>query len=130
MKVNIPKSNQDPFFRYKRDEIEIKIINANGGNTELVNIILISGQLNEDTQNLLKFLKKKLNTNIISKNDKYVINKITQKNEIEDIIESYIKSYSLCIKCSNPEFIKEIIKKEEIRTCKACGIKRNYILAV
>ena len=75
MKVNIPKSNQDPFFRYKRDEIEIKIINANGGNTELVNIILISGQLNEDTQNLLKFLKKKLNTNIISKNDKYVINK-------------------------------------------------------
>jgi hypothetical protein len=37
-KVNIPKSNQDPFFRYKREEIKIQILNNNGGVTKLLNI--------------------------------------------------------------------------------------------
>jgi translation initiation factor 2 beta subunit (eIF-2beta)/eIF-5 len=130
MKVNIPKSNLDTFFRYKRDEIEIKIINANGGNTELMNIKLISDQLNENLQNLIKYIKKKLNTNIIIKNDKYLINKIQEKSELENILEEYIIAYCLCNKCSNPEFTKDIVKKEEIRICKACGASRNYILAV
>jgi translation initiation factor 5 len=124
MKVNIPKSNVDTFFRYKRDEIEVKVINTNGGNTELSNIKIISDQLGEDIELIIKYIKKKINTNITKKNDVYIINKILTKNELEDILEEYIKLFILCKSCSNPEFSKTKTKKEEIRTCKACGSTR------
>jgi translation initiation factor 2 beta subunit (eIF-2beta)/eIF-5 len=127
MKVNIPKSNIDTFFRYKRDEIEIKVINTNGGNTELINIITIAEQLGDAIELIIKYIKKKCNTNIIIKNDKYVINKILTKNDLEIIIEEYIKNYILCKSCLNPEFNRIITKKEEKRTCKACGSERIVI---
>jgi translation initiation factor 5 len=126
MKINIPKSNYDTFFRYKRDEIEIKILNINGGNTELTNIKTISNQLCDEIESIIKNIKKKINTNITKKNDIYIINKIITKNELEDIIEEYIKLFILCKTCGNPEFSKINTKKEEIRTCKACGTSRNY----
>lgn len=126
MKVNIPKSTQDTFFRYKRDEIEIKIINTNGGNTELSNIKLIVEQLGDNIDLIIKYIKKKINTNIVTKNDKYIINKIVTKNELEDIIEEYINNYILCKSCLNPEFNRINNKKEEVRTCKACGLTRTY----
>jgi len=126
MKVNIPKSNLDTFFRYKRDEIEIKVLNTNGGNTELSNIKTISEQLGDDIELIIKYIKKKINTNITKKNNIHIINKIITKNELEDIIEEYIKLFILCKGCGNPEFSKTNIKKEEIRTCKACGTSRNY----
>lgn len=126
MKVNIPKSNSDTFFRYKRDEIEIKVLNTNGGNTELSNINIISEQLKEDVELIIRYIKKKINTNINKKNDLHIINKILTKNELEDIIEEYIKIYILCKACLNPEFSKTKTKKEEIRICKACGISRFF----
>ena len=61
MKVNIPKTNLDSFFRYKRDEIEIKVLNSNGGNTELTNIKTISVQLGDDLELIIKYIKKKIN---------------------------------------------------------------------
>lgn len=125
MKVNIPKSNTDTFFRYKRDEIEIKVLNVNGGNTELTNIVTISEQLNEDIELIIRYIKKKINTNITKKNDSYIINKIITKTELENILEEYIKLFILCTSCVNPEFSKIKTKKEEIRTCKACGTTRN-----
>jgi translation initiation factor 2 beta subunit (eIF-2beta)/eIF-5 len=126
MKVNIPKLNQDTFFRYKRDEIEIKVLNTNGGNTELSNIKTISEQLGDDIELIIKYIKKKINTNITKKNNTYIINKIITKNEIEDILEEYIELFILCKSCLNPEFSKTKTKKEEIRICKACGTSRIY----
>ena len=126
MKVNIPKTNLDSFFRYKRDEIEIKVLNTNGGNTELTNIKTISVQLGDDLELIIKYIKKKINTNITKKNDAYIINKIITKKELEEILEEYIKMFILCKACGNPEFSKTKTKKEEIRTCKACGVSREY----
>jgi translation initiation factor 2 beta subunit (eIF-2beta)/eIF-5 len=126
MKVNIPKSNSDTFFRYKRDEIDIKNINTNGGNTELLNIKIICEQLKDDAELIIKYIKKKINTNINKKNDIYIINKIITKKDLEDILEDYIKNKILCKQCGNPEFVRNIIKKEEERTCKACGANRTY----
>ena len=93
MKVNIPKSNLDTFFRYKRDEIEIRVLNVNGGNTELSNITIIADHIKDDVELIIRYIKKKINTNITKKNDSYIINKIITKNEIEDIIEEYIKLF-------------------------------------
>jgi translation initiation factor 2 beta subunit (eIF-2beta)/eIF-5 len=116
VKVNIPKSNDDPTYRYKRDKIEIEIHNNNGGMTKLNNIEIISNQIGCELDEILKFIKKSINVNLIQKNGIF-IRKIETQNNIEEKIEDYIQKEILCKKCKNPEFIKEKNKK----ICKACG---------
>ncbi len=118
-KVNIPKSNNDPCFRYKRDEIKIQILNNNGGCTKLLNIEAIAQTLNTPVKILLTYFKKKLNVTIIEKD--LVIKKVETVNKLEEILEEYIKLNILCPKCMNPEFTQDTNKK----TCKACGNTRN-----
>jgi translation initiation factor 2 beta subunit (eIF-2beta)/eIF-5 len=123
MKVNIPKSNIDPTYRYKRDLIEIQIQNTNGGITKLTNIETICGQLGCTVDSLLKYLKKKTNTSTIEKNGIF-LKKTETSDNLEKFIEEYIKTEILCPKCNNPEFNLEINKKTTIKACKACGNTR------
>jgi len=120
VKVNIPKSINDPTYRYQRDTIKIEIHNNNGGMTKLDNIETISNQLGTELDHVLKFLKKSLNVNLIQKNGVF-IRKIETQNNIEDKIEEYIQKEILCVKCKNPEFTLENTKKDKKKTCKACG---------
>lgn len=123
-KVNIPRSNIDPTYRYKRDKFEIVIQNTNGGITKLLNIDKIAQQLGEDESSILKFLKKKCNTNIIEKNGPF-LRKTETVDNLENIIEEYISKEILCPKCSNPEFSVE--ESNKIKTCKACGYSRTKL---
>jgi translation initiation factor 2 beta subunit (eIF-2beta)/eIF-5 len=118
-KVNIPKSNQDPFFRYKRDEIKIQILNNNGGVTKLLNIESIATKLNCQVKDILSYFKKKLNTTIMEKD--LIIKKVETVTRLEEILEEYIKISVLCPKCVNPEFTED----KKTKTCKACGFSRN-----
>lgn len=117
--INIPKSNTDPFFRYKREEIKIQILNNNGGVTKLMNIESIASTLNAPVKDLLNYFKKKLNAQIIEK--EFVIKKVETISKLEEFLESYIKEKILCTQCANPEFTEQNNKK----TCKACGFSRN-----
>lgn len=117
--VNIPKSNTDPFFRYKREEIKIQILNNNGGVTKLMNIEAIASTLNFPVKDLLNYFKKKLNTTVMEKD--YTIKKVETVSKLEEILESYIKENVLCTQCANPEFTQQNNKK----TCKACGFSRK-----
>jgi len=120
VKVNIPKTINDPTYRYQRDIIKIEIHNNNGGMTKLDNIETISNQLGTDLDDILKFLKKSLNVNLIQKNGIF-IRKVETENNIEDKIEKYVHKEILCVKCKNPEFTLENTKKDKKKTCKACG---------
>lgn len=122
-KVNIPKSNIDPCFRYKREEIKIQVINNNGGVTKLLNIEAISTTINSSVKDILSYFKKKLNATIMEKD--LIIKKVETVNRLEEILEEYIKFNILCPKCVNPEFTEQIEKKTKIKTCKACGFSRD-----
>ena len=123
-KINIPCYVKDPTYRYKRDKIEIVIQNTNGGITKLLNIDKIATQLGCNISDILKFLKKKANTSIIEKNGPF-LRKTESVDNIENILEDFIKTHILCPKCSNPEFTEEIIDKNVTKTCKACGYNRT-----
>lgn len=114
-KVNIPKSVNDPFYRYKRDQIKVQILNNNGGVTKLTNICEICNQLDVEIKSLLQFFKKKLNVSIIEKD--LIIKKIETVDNLEKILEEYIVLNVVCPKCSNPEF--SLINEK--KSCKACG---------
>ena len=122
-KVNIPKSNIDPCFRYKRDYIKIQILNNNGGVTKLLNIEAIASTLNISVKDILSYFKKKLNVTIIEKD--LVIKKVETVNNLEELLEEYIKNNVLCPKCANPEFTESIDKKTKLKICKACGFSRD-----
>jgi len=123
-KLNIPRSVNDPTYRYKRDKIEIVIQNTNGGITKLLNIDKIALQLGCEVNEILKFLKKKANTGIIEKNGPFLRKSETVDN-LENIIEDFISECILCPLCKNPEFTAEHLKKTCIKTCKACGHSRT-----
>ena len=121
-KVNIPKSNNDPCFRYRRDEIKIQIINNNGGVTKLLNIETIASTLNSSVKDILSYFKKKLNVTIIEKD--LIIKKVETVNKLEELLEEYIKINILCPQCVNPEFTEQMNKKTNNKICKACGFIR------
>lgn len=123
-KINIPNSVNDPSYRYKRDKIEITIQNTNGGITKLLNIDKIAVQLGTPQDEILKFLKKKANTSVIEKNGPFLRKTETVEN-IENMLEDFIKKEILCPLCNNPEFIAKNVKKTCIKTCKACGHSRS-----
>jgi translation initiation factor 2 beta subunit (eIF-2beta)/eIF-5 len=122
-KVKIPKSNSDPCFRYKRDEIKIQILNNNGGVTKLLNIETIASTLNISLKDILSYFKKKLNVTIIEK--ELVIKKVETVIKLEELLEEYIKNNVLCTQCNNPEFTEMTNKKSKTKVCKACGFSRE-----
>ncbi len=124
VKVNIPKSVDDPTYRYKRDKIEIVIQNSHGGLTKLINIDKIGEQLGLPVNDILKFIKKKACVNIIDK-DGVFIRKVETVDNIENYLEDFIKMEVLCPKCKNPEFSIIEEKKNTTKTCKACGHNRS-----
>jgi len=114
----------DPTYRYRREMVKIEIYNNNGGMTKLENIDIISNEIGTELQELLKYIKKKINANIVQKNGIF-IRKIENVEQIENVIEEYILAEVLCPKCNNPEFSTEKIKKNKYKTCKACGNTRD-----
>jgi translation initiation factor 2 beta subunit (eIF-2beta)/eIF-5 len=126
VKVNIPRSNIDPTYRYKRDKVEIIIQNTNGGITKLLNIDKVATQLGCEIADILKFLKKKANTSIIEKNGPF-LRKTETVDNIENMLEEFISKEILCPKCNNPEFNTEKVNKTIVKICKACGNARTNL---
>lgn len=121
MEVNIPKSQVDLYYRYKRNVVECRFVTSHKGQTEILNLDLIAGQLNRDVKAIVKYLKKSLNINIIRFENVYRLPS-TSVDTIEECIESFIKTFVLCKKCGNPE-----TKNNEKNRCKACGYKNYFI---
>ena len=117
-KINIGGVNKnDPYYRYKRDTIEIKTTNKKGGMTKITNINTILTQLQTRDKskyiNLLdKLVCKKLGVRAVKPN---TYNAILYASDIEFVLEKLIDEYFLCPsdKCKKPEWNGSI--------CKACG---------
>lgn len=119
MSININNSN-DPFYRYKRDKIEIVY---KGNETHILNLHKIARQLccspikdEKYIQSLYKALLrkiKKLGTSVKEIENVTVVKGKIEKSILEDLLNNFIKKYILCPKCSSPEFNTKI--------CSACG---------
>lgn len=60
MLLNIPKNIDDPFYRYKRNSIEIEKLNKKNGIIQIKNLDIISKQLDRESEVITKFFRKKL----------------------------------------------------------------------
>jgi translation initiation factor 2 beta subunit (eIF-2beta)/eIF-5 len=117
------EENNDPFYRYKMEEV---IICNQGAENVFQNINNICLALHRDYQELLKFLRKHFGSQFKYKNDMAY----TTKNDLtQELLQSaiyvYIQDNVLCEQCGNPEteYVEE--KKKTYRACKACSFKKE-----
>ena len=128
--VAIPKSIDDPFYRYSREITEIRYTKRN---IELPNIDKVACALERDITELCQFIKLKINRQIkIAELDgklSVTIPNFDTKEldvDIDDIVEDYINKYVVCPDCKIPETRYKIKQKSVKIECKACG-KLNQI---
>ena len=117
--INIGGSPEDPHYRYKRHQIQIKHTNKKGGETTIINLVQISKELKLPFKVFEpKFLKKvKKKYGLSAKNGKFK-GSVTV-NQLEKVLEQFIKKHILCPSptCGLPEWNGE--------QCSACGHQRE-----
>ena len=128
--VPIPKSVDDPFYRYCREILEV---NYTKRNIELPNIDKVAKALERDVNEVCQFIKLKINRQIkINTVDDRLIVTIPNFDtkeldiNIDDIVEEYINKYVVCPDCKIPETVYKIREKSVKIECKACG-KLNQV---
>ena len=112
--INIPKTIDDPFYRYQREEIKIS---SQKIGIRIDNLDIISKSIYLKPKTVIKHLQKKLGCQ--SKND-ILYNKNTNAIELEKLLEELITDI-ICSSCNNPEIKIYKEKKRLLKKCNACG---------
>lgn len=123
--VNICRSNNDPFYRYKMPLIQAKSEGSgNGIKTNILNLNDVATALARPTTYVLKYFGFELGaqTSIDNKNERYLINGVHDLKQLQDCLDGFIEKFVLCLQCKNPETVLEVIPGDNLqRDCKACG---------
>lgn len=112
-KKNIGQGHDDdPFYRYKRDTIQLKYDNSNGITTHLINLETISLQIKSPLDVLCRYIQKSMGLNKMNHNK---IQGRLLPDQVDNNIDKFIEKYLICSKCSMPEW------DYKNKQCKACG---------
>ncbi len=113
--------NNDPFYRYKMEEV---IIVQEGAKFAFTNIEQICTSLNRDPKDLVSFLQKYFGAQFQLKSSKVLTSKNDlTKSVLQNAIFLFIEEDVLCKTCKNPETQKIKEKKKTFLECGACGLK-------
>lgn len=122
MLLNIDRSVNDSFYRYKMPEIEMKVEGqGNGKKTVLINIRDVGKALNRHPLYLAKYFAYSLGTHLTNKHNRYILNGIHTAPCLQSLLDLFIISYVLCHSCRNPETIVKVKNHKLVFQCKACG---------
>lgn len=126
MSINVNRSVQDAFYRYKMPRLQAKVEGkGNGVKTVIPNMVDIARALGRPPTYPTKFFGCELGaqTQFDHKNERYIVNGSHDAAKLQDILDGFIRKFVLCENCDNPETdIKANNKKGIlISTCKACG---------
>jgi translation initiation factor 5 len=123
--VNIPRSEEDEFYRYKMPELLVKNEGkGNGVKSVIVNISEVARALKRPPNYLLKWvgIARGSLTNIDA-DSRAVVNGTYSRETLAKDLDAFIDKYVLCGSCQNPEttmYVKPKAGTAELR-CKACG---------
>eukprot|EP01125_Pyxidicula_operculata_P003413 TRINITY_DN1417_c0_g1_i1.p1 TRINITY_DN1417_c0_g1~~TRINITY_DN1417_c0_g1_i1.p1 ORF type:complete len:414 (-),score=143.34 TRINITY_DN1417_c0_g1_i1:109-1326(-) len=120
--VNIPRSVEDEFYRYKMPQLRAKVEGrGNGIKTVIENMVEIAKALDRRPDYPTKFFGFELGSLTNTHTDKYIVNGKHTAETLSKILDTFIEKYILCGSCKNPE-TDTIIKGENIGlVCRACG---------
>jgi len=124
MALNVNRSVQDAFYRYKMPRVQAKVEGkGNGIKTVLVNMVEVARSLARPPTYVTKFFGCELGaqTNADVKNERYIVNGCHEAGKLQDMLDVFIKKFVLCEKCDNPETVLKAKKGLIGASCKACG---------
>lgn len=113
MKVNIGGDSNDAYYRWTRPCIEVEVRRRK---TVLTNLEAVCEALRHNPKQVLKFIRKRLNTGAHG----CVLRGTFSVECIEGVINEYVKRRVLCPGCALPELYYD---KGETRRCAACGYR-------
>jgi len=125
--VNIFCGNNDPFFRYKRHEIESR---NKFSITYITNLKQIAKDLNVSHLYLIKHFGQDFNTmsKFNSDTNELQINGIHSSDLLEKSLNRFIDQYIICFNCHLPE-VDYLPKKNYLgASCSSCGHRHRHSL--
>jgi translation initiation factor 5 len=94
--VNIPRTVQDPNYRYKMPRIQVTVQGTGGGvKTKFDNIVEVAERLKVPTEYPLKFLGRELGSQSEVKDNNYLISGNHQAEKLQSILDKYYFSFIL-----------------------------------
>lgn len=124
MALNVNRSVQDAFYRYKMPRLQAKVEGkGNGIKTVLVNMVDVARALARPPTYVTKYFGCELGaqTNADVKNERFIVNGCHEAGKLQDMLDGFIKKFVLCEKCENPETVLKVKKGLIGASCKACG---------
>jgi translation initiation factor 2 beta subunit (eIF-2beta)/eIF-5 len=104
--INIRRDTKDPFYRYKMPKLIIKIEGkGNGVKTIIPNLPDIARALQRPPSYLMKYFGFELGAQvkIDEANGRYSINGHHGQEQLQSVLDAFIKKFVLCDNCANPE---------------------------
>lgn len=100
--ITIPKEAgmTDPFYRYKREYVQVEHTGRRGGRTRITNIASIAKSIQQPETFIRKYLQKVMGTSV-SKD--FSLPGYLSPETLDAVIETLITEYVLCPTCGNPE---------------------------
>lgn len=113
----------DPYYRYKISTIEIgNSIKKGRPVTVLVNMNSFCEELRFSPDLLIKIIGKMLSCKSgLDKSGNYSLQGNYEKENIKNVLYSFIQKYLLCVNCDTPEIILKHRHNKIKQKCNACG---------
>ncbi|AFM98657.1 translation initiation factor IF-2 subunit beta [Encephalitozoon hellem ATCC 50504] len=126
--IDISRTNNDLYYRYKMPKAVIKV-EGKAGNTRtvIVNLEEIGSSLKRSPLYILKFMSYELATRIDAGKGRYAVNGRYECSRIQDLIYDFIDGFVMCSFCNNPETFY-VNNGGLFMECLACG-KRSGVKA-
>ncbi|HRZ85222.1 MAG TPA: translation initiation factor IF-2 subunit beta [Candidatus Paceibacterota bacterium] len=120
-KVKLVKT-ESKFERFEIPKANSQVI---GNKTVISNFLQITSYLRRDPMHLAKFLSKELAAFSKIENERLVLNRKIQTNQINEKIAIYSNEFVTCKECKKPD--TELIKQDNFMFihCLACGAKHS-----
>lgn len=123
--LNVRRDVDDVFYRYKMPALLSKTEGrGNGIKTVVLNLQDVARSLVRPPVYILKFFGNEVGAQTISseQDSRYILTGVHPVDSLQNILDSFIKSFVLCGSCLNPETDLVVTKDEMInKVCKACG---------
>lgn len=123
-KVNIPRTIQDPNYRYQMPALQTRI-EGKGINihTTLLNLGPVAKSMRISKEYILKFFGYELSIQVNEKGAEIYLNGEIPEDDVLKVLDKFIDKYILCAKCGVPEmFISSNAEKTALTGhCYVCG---------